>query len=200
MPPRSALPYATAFLFMLRNELTNLLPLSRKRTIVRDYHLRVGVVFVALFTVLVLAAGVLLLPTYVYLTGDVLGKEARLAAVKGTLASLDGLALSSRLAALSNDASVLLSFSNKSSASNVMRSVLGIPRSGIILSGFTYTPTGGSAASALVLSGTAATRDALRAYQLALQSAPFAKSVELPVSAYAKDANISFSITITLAP
>ncbi len=185
---------------MLRNELTNLLPVARKNKIVRDYHLRVGVVLVALFTVLVLAAGILLVPTYVYLTGDVLGKEARLTTMKETLASSDGLSLSSRLAALSNDAAILLSFSNKSSASSIVRSVLGVSRPGITLSGFTYTPAVGKTPSTLLLAGTATTRDTLRNYQLALQSAPFAQSVELPVSAYAKDANISFSLTITLTP
>jgi len=48
--------------------------------------------------------------------------------------------------------------------------------------------------------GIAATRDALRNYQIALQNAAFARAADLPVSAYAKDSNISFNITITLKP
>jgi hypothetical protein len=39
----------------------------------------------------------------------------------------------------------------------------------------------------------------LRSYQLALQGASFARAVDLPVSAYAKDADIAFTVTITLA-
>ena len=69
-----------------------------------------------------------------------------------------------------------------------------------MLSGFSYTPSSSSGSGTIALSGISATRDALRGYQLALQGAPFARSAALPVSAYAKDANIDFTITITLSP
>jgi len=52
----------------------------------------------------------------------------------------------------------------------------------------------------LSVSGTAANREALRTYQLALQGAPFTLTAALPVSAYAKDSDIAFTITITLSP
>jgi hypothetical protein len=82
-----------------------------------------------------------------------------------------------------------------------IQKVLGIPRPGITLSGFSYTPAvSASALTSIVISGTSATRDALRSYQLALQNAPFARSVTLPVSAYASDKDLTFSITLTLAP
>jgi hypothetical protein len=58
----------------------------------------------------------------------------------------------------------------------------------------------GKAPGTLSVSGIAVTRGALRAYQLALQSAPFAVAANLPVSAYAKDTDIAFTITVTLTP
>ena len=81
-----------------------------------------------------------------------------------------------------------------------MRAVLAISHPGITLSGFDYVPGAGKNPGTLAISGTAATRDTLRNYQTALQSAPFAVTANLPVSAYAKDTGIPFSITVTLAP
>lgn len=184
----------------MHSELTNLLPLSRQHLLAREYHFRLGVVAVSLFITLVLAAAVLLVPTYIFLTRDVQAKEVRLASIKSTLSSSDGVALSTRLAALSSDAERLTALSNNLSASGVLRLALAVSRPGVILSGLTYTPAIGKTSGTLILSGTAATRDSLRNYQLALQNASFAQLVELPVSAYAKDTNITFTITVTLTP
>lgn len=182
----------------MNSELTNLLPPSRQNLLAREYFFRLGVVAVSLCIVLVLAAAVLLVPTYVFLTGNAQAKEARLANIKSTLSSANEVALSARLKALSNDATALTLLSKKQTASTVMRAALAVSRPGITLSGFTYTSAGGK--NTLGLTGIASARDTLRNYQLALQSAPFARSADLPVSAYAKDTNIAFTITITLAP
>jgi len=155
---------------------------------------------VALFVALVLAAALLLLPTYVFLTGNAQAKEAHLITIKSTLSSADEVALSARLKALSNDAAALLLLSKRPSASAIIRSALAVSRPGIILTGYIYTPIAGKNSNTLALTGVASARDALRNYQLALQNSPFALSADLPVSAYAKDADIAFTITITLAP
>ncbi len=184
----------------MHNELTNLLPLERTRALSRDYMLRVGVIAALLVTILAGAAAVLLVPTYVFLTGSANAKKIHLAGIESTLFSADETALSSRLAALSSDAAALVALSNVLSVSSVAREMLFIARPGITLSDFSYTPAPGKVSGTLTLSGSAETRAALRNYQLALQEAPFATSAALPVSAYAKDADIAFTITIILAP
>jgi hypothetical protein len=70
---------------------------------------------------------------------------------------------------------------------------------GVTISSLVYSPMTVRRPAQLVLTGTALTRNALRSYQLALQGTPIARAVDLPVSAYAKDADITFTITITLA-
>lgn len=180
--------------------LTNLLPLERRNQLAREYRYRFGVVAVSLVILLLLAAAALLSPTYLFLMGSATAKEARLTGIQASLSSSDQVALSARLATLSSDAAALTALADAPSASAIIRAVLAISRAGITISGFTYTPISGTTPATLALSGTSATRDALRSYQLALQNAPFARSVDLPVSAYAKDANISFTITILLAP
>lgn len=184
----------------MNSELTNLLPPLRRSLLAREYFFRLGVVVVALFVALVLAAALLLVPTYVFLTGNAQAKEAHLITIKSTLSSADEVALSARLNALSNDAAALLLLSKRPSVSAIIRTALAVPRPGIILSGFVYTPTVDKNSNTLALTGIASARDVLRNYQLALQSSSFALSADLPVSAYAKDANIAFTITITLAP
>ena len=184
----------------MRSELTNLLPLERRRALRRNYFLRLGVVALLFASALTLAAAVLLLPTYVFLANSYRAKEARLANVESTLSSSDETALSARLAALSSDAATLVALGNAPSASAIIRAALATSRPGVTLSSISYTPATGTAPGTLALSGTAASRDALRSYQLALQGASFALSADLPVSAYAKDTNIAFTVTVTLVP
>ncbi|MHB1163354.1 MAG: hypothetical protein ACYCZZ_02425 [Minisyncoccota bacterium] len=184
----------------MSSELTNLLPSSRRKAISHEYFSRLGVVVVALVVVLVLAAGVLLVPTYVFLSESTSVKKAHLDAVQSTLTSSNEKELSARLTALSNEAADLVALAARPSASVIIRDALAVARPGVTLSGITYTPVVGKNPGTLALSGIATTRDALRNYQLALQSASFARAADLPVSAYAKDTNIIFMITVTLAP
>lgn len=181
--------------------LTNLLPRSRWHALLRDYHFRLGVVALSLCTTLVVVAAVFLLPTYIFLTGNVKTKEAHLADISAILSSSDEAALSARLATLTKETAMLSELEHVRSASNTIGLVLALPRPGVTLTSFVYVPAAApKKQGTLTLSGTATTRDALRSYQLALQSAPFARSAELPVSAYAKDANIAFSIVVTFTP
>jgi len=182
----------------MHNRFTNLLPPSRRHLLVREYYFRLGVVTIILAASLIGVAALLLMPTYVYLAGSAKEKETRLAHITASLASADEVAISARLTALANDAAALIALSKKPSVSASLRSVLGISRPGIALSGLTYTPEAKS--RTLLVTGTAATRDALRAYQIALEDMPGAISATLPVSVYAKDTDIGFTITITLAP
>lgn len=182
----------------MHNRLTNLVPPSRRHLLVREYYFRLGVVISILAIALIGVAALLLMPTYIYLAGSAKEKETRLAHITASLASSDEVALSARLSALASDAAALIALSKKPSASVAMRSVLEIPRPGIALSGLTYTPE--AKTRTLLVTGTAATRDALRAYQIALQGMPSVISATLPVSVYAKDADIGFTITVALLP
>ncbi len=184
----------------MHSELTNLLPFERQRILARDYYVRLGVVVVVFMIGITFAAGVLLVPTYVFLIGSSNAKEMRLANLKSTLASGDEAALSNRLTALSSDITTLTTLSNAPAASAIMRTLLSISRPGIKISSFVYAAAAEDAPGTVAISGTAATRDALRNYQLALQSTPSITSADLPISAFAKDSSIPFTITVTLAP
>mgnify|MGYP001581405480 FL=1 len=182
------------------NELTNLLPFERQHALSRDYVLRIAVVSTWLLTTITFVAALLLLPTYVLLAASSDAKEMRLANIKSTISSADEAAFAVRLTKLSNNVAILTTLANASSASAIVRTMLAVARPGITLSGLNYTPAALKSPDTLVLSGTAATRAALRNYQLALESVPFVRSAALPISAYAKETNITFTIAVTLAP
>lgn len=184
----------------MHNELTNLLPPERQRALSRIYLARLSVVGAVFIIALTLASTALLLPTYVFLNQSAEAKEKRLAAVNSALATSDEKVLSERLAALTRDAAILTALADNPSASESLRSVLSVPRPGIALSGLSYALERGTRFRSVSLSGVAATRDALRRYQLALEDAPSIAAASLPVSAYAKDADISFAVTVTFAP
>ncbi|MDD2657156.1 MAG: hypothetical protein PHD04_00640 [Candidatus Pacebacteria bacterium] len=184
----------------MTDDLTNLLPSERRAALSRDYLVRLSVVASVFVAVLVLVAIVLLIPTYVFLRESSRAKTERLATIEATFSSSDEASLSTRLTTLSQNAATLTALAEAPSASGIIRSVLAVARPGISLSSLAYTPRALSAPSTLAVSGVARTRDTLRTYQLALQRSPLARSADLPVSAYAKDSDITFTITITLAP
>ncbi len=184
----------------MMSDLTNLLPEERRRALDRGYLLRLGTVAILAVVLLFACAAALLVPTEVFLADAINTKNARLTVLNNSLDSADAAALSARLATLGNNVSAVSTLATVPHASSVMSEILAIVHPSIVLTGFTYVPPVKKAPATIAVSGTAATRDALRSYQLALQSAPFASAVDLPVSAYAQDANISFTMTVTLAP
>ena len=173
----------------------DLLPEDRRRRLRRSYILRVSTVAVILAIVLVVAAAALLVPTYLYLVSASDARSARLASIESTLSSADQTTLGKRLATLQADAGEIVSISTTPSASKVVREVLAVERPGIVLRSMSYAPAQGT----LALSGIAATRNDLRAYQLALSAANAFSTADLPVSSYAKDHDIPFAIAVTLA-
>ena len=179
---------------------TNLGPALRQRSFSREYLVRLATVATVLATALTLAAALLLLPTYVFLSASIGAKQTRLAAIQTALSSGDETALSNRLASLTSDTTALLALQNAPNASALMRNFLAVTRPGVTLAGITYTPATAGKPGTLAIVGTALTRDALRSFQLALSSAQFSRGADLPVSAYAKDSNIPFTITVILAP
>jgi len=189
----------------MNEQLTNLLPLERQKALRRNYRLRLLTVGVLLATVLVGATAVLLIPTYVFLAQNEAQKRVALENVEASSSSADVKQLSLRLVVISNNAKVLAALAHTTSVSTLVSSVLAVSRPGITLSGFVYSPataTKGTAkktSGTVDVSGTAATRDALHSYQLALQSMPSVAAATLPVSAYAQSSDIPFTITLLLA-
>lgn len=176
-------------------ELTNLLPQDRQAAARREYLIRVASVACGLLTLLALALGAMLVPTYLYLADRVALAESRLGELDAALASSGEGELSSRVASIKADVGRLDAIYASPSAAAAIRTVLLVPSEGVSLGGITFSAS--LAEGRMTVTGTAATREALRQYALALSSLPFAKSADLPLSAYAKESDIPFTITLT---
>jgi hypothetical protein len=181
----------------MHSKLTNLLPSDRMRSNRRAYFLRFGAVSFITLAILVVVHGILLFPSYVYLGGQVTSKQIELKTLSSAAPVSQSQAVK-QLAALRTDAQYLSSVGNAPTVSSAIRLLLSLPHLGIQLSGFSYTPdpTAG-AARHMIIHGTAITREALRSYDQTLQAAPWIKNADLPISAYAKETNIDFTIDLT---
>lgn len=183
----------------MQTELTNLLPPERVQSLQRDYLYRVGTLACVLLAGLLVAHGVMLVPAHAYMRDQQEAQEKRLAELSSQRASLGFEDVSARVNALSARASALASLGATPSASDTIRAVLGFPRPGISLLAFTFTPPSGDQKGSMTLRGTAKTRESLRAFDAALGKLPFVDSTDLPLSAYAKESDIPFSIMLTLS-
>ena len=159
------------------------------------YFLRLAVVSIALLASIVLIHSVLLLPSYLYADSQVRDREAELALRSAKLAGSGEQEIDARVMKLSGDASYLAGLGAVPKASSAVSAVLSLPRAGIRLTGFSFAPEGEGAV--MMVSGIADTREALRRYEEALANEPYITSASLPISAYAKESAIDFTVTLT---
>ena len=189
------------------DELTNLLPVSNRNAFRREYFMRLATVGVFLLAFIVIAQGVFLLPSYLYEHEVVGERTSELKRLSTNLATTQEQQVQIQIKALQAESTYLLNLQNTPTASTALRAVLAVPHSGISLTGFTFsnvdpsnvTPT---ATKTMQISGIASTREDLSNYDSALSALPFVTNANLPISDYAKDTAIPFTITLTgsLAP
>jgi Tfp pilus assembly protein PilN len=151
-------------------------------------------------TLLIVIHGILLVPTYTYLEEQVQSRTQQLATLTSqSTASNEGSSVK-KLAALQANAAYLDRFASTPSASAVIQLILSVPHPGISLIGFTYTPASSSGTATTrtaTIQGIATSRDTLRSYDLALQSMAGITTADLPISAYAQESDINFTINLS---
>ena len=181
----------------MATELTNLVPAANTKSFRRLYFVRLGTIVVFMFAVVVGIQVVLLVPSYIYERESLNTASARLAQVSAAAASGQGAQVQSQLKALQGEAAYLQALDTTPTASAAITAILQVPRPGITLGSFTFTPPNNGALGSLQIAGVASTRETLRSYDAALSSLSFIKSADLPISDYAKESNISFTIALT---
>lgn len=179
----------------MMSDLTNLLPADRLRALRQIYFLRLAVVSLVLGAGVIVVHGVLLMPSYLYLDSQVQERTATLATIEAQLERSEEKQVSARIASLTTDATYLARLAELPKASAAVSAITKLSRPGIQLTGFSFAPTEGGAT--MTASGVATTREALRAYERVLSEQTYISSVTLPISAYAKDSDIPFTITLT---
>ncbi|MBU6323482.1 MAG: hypothetical protein KGI41_02055 [Patescibacteria group bacterium] len=179
------------------SELMNLVPRDAKDAFRRDYFTRLGTLAGFVLALAVVIHGVLLSPAYIFLETQIAGRQTELARISASLNTAEEKQVDARLSMLEQDTAYLAQLGSSPKASVALAGILGISRPGIRLTGFTYGKPDASGNGQMTVTGISDTRETLRAFVLALQAAPFIATADLPVSAYAQDKNIQFSIAIT---
>jgi len=183
-------------------KLIRLLPGERRRAFQNDYFFRLGTITALMLSLLVVIHGVLLAPAYFNLQQSKALEQGRLDAIAERLASSGDQEIVGRLSMLGSETEHLAKIGSTPSAVASVRSILTLPRSGVSLTGFSFTPPAGKAVGQMKVTGTATSRDSLRRYQSTLATLPGVSGADLPISAYAKESDIPFTITLsgTFAP
>ncbi|MBA3789190.1 hypothetical protein H0X32_02220 [Patescibacteria group bacterium] len=177
-------------------ELTNLLPRSSLRALRRRYFVRVATVGVILVILLMIIHGALLVPSYLYAQQEVRLESADLQNISKTLTTSEEQQAQARLTTLQSKASYLLNLRTAPTASAAIRAVLAVPHGGVTLTGFTFTPPTKAVKGSMQVSGIASTRDTLRSYSQSLGALPGITTADLPISVYANENAIPFTITL----
>jgi hypothetical protein len=179
-------------------EMTNLLSPNRIRAFRRRYFARLLVLAITMLIFLTGAHALMLVPTHELLTAQIDQHKSALERIASANDRATEAEFTKKLALLTKGATRVQALSKSRSSVGTLETILAVPRGRITLSNLSFTAGGEKKPPTLSLVGVAATRDDLRQYQIALQSTAVVAIAELPVSLYAKETDIAFTITVTL--
>jgi len=145
----------------------------------RDYFLRLATVAVLGLALVIIICAALLVPTHLLLSKQIKTKKSEPNAFEEKM-------------------SYIHSFDHATTASATLRTVLATAHPGVHIKGITLSVPTDAVSDTMTLSGAADSRDALRTYYLTLQAVPAVLSINVPVSTYAKESNLPFTITLEM--
>ncbi len=182
----------------MSHDVINFLPEDKVQAFKRMYGARV-LSATALALVFVAAAHVALLaPAYVYIHETYTSAQMQLAALQNTDQKGESNDIVERVAAAEKNAQTLEAFLDTPQASTFIQALLKLPAVGISLGEISVDIAQTTANTlSMRVSGVADTREALRTYHLAVSGLPFVVQADMPLSVYARENEIPFSIVIT---
>ncbi|HEY0220681.1 MAG TPA: hypothetical protein VGC58_00465 [Candidatus Paceibacterota bacterium] len=176
----------------------NLLPDSFKEDLTREYHLRRFIIVLFFVIFIQISFFILMLPSWV--TSLSKEKEVTLRVEKMNesplISSLN--MIKPTIKALNSEIILMDRYLDYPEAMPFFSTVLSKKETSIKINQFSYTAIGSSTAT-ISLQGFSATRDSLVEFKKSLDDLKIFKSVDLPISNYAKDRDINFSMTINIA-
>lgn len=175
---------------------TNLLPSDRARALRTAYFLRLATVACIVLTGVILIHGALLVPSYLYAWQQEKERAALLGILETSLSGSEEREVEARIDTLAADAAYLARLGEFPKASATVAAVIALERPGIRLTGFSFARDAAGAAS-LGVSGIATSRESLRHFEEVVAAQPFVTSAVLPISAYARERDIDFTIVLS---
>lgn len=178
--------------------MANLLPLTEKKNIRREYRARIGIVFLLLLSTLIIIATISLIPLYIsssYKLNDIL---AQIEDEKQNSFREDD---KQDPIKITQDANAkLLVLRKKDSilplSSELTTIIVGYKPSDVKIDAILYDR--GLSDGKITLNGIARNRETLLSFLKSLERESMFKKVNLPISSFVKETDIKFSIRITI--
>lgn len=177
----------------------NLLPENLKDEIRKEYKLRRLTVILVFVLAVQASFLIFLFPTWlisVYKEKEIVSQSEQMAKF---LADSNVAPATNVIKSLNSKLNVINSALEYPAFVPLMDTVIGQKTKSITLKQFSYTSKD-SASAELSIGGTSATRESLVAFVKSLEDTKAFKKVDLPISNLAKDKDIVFTITLTIAP
>jgi hypothetical protein len=174
----------------------NLIPPAARKSVIREYWLRVAAIWMFLIGTGLLLVSVLLLPTYMQILIQMGGITKTTDDTTARVASYDGLV--AELALANTRAGVLTSNSTAEPLSVYIENIEAVSGSAVTINSYAYEMLATGEAK-ITLAGIAARRGDLASFRDTLSTDPQYRTVELPISNLIKERDLLFSIELTLA-
>ncbi len=174
----------------------NLIPPAARKSIIREYWLRVMAVWMFLFGTGFLIVSTLLLPTYVQILIQKGGITENHVDTSDRMATYDGLMQELLAAGLLAD--ILTGNASSTLVSHYIENIERESGSAVTINAYTYLVQS-SGDAIITIAGIADSRQALAAFRDALSSDSQYYKVELPISNLIKERDLLFSMKLYLA-
>lgn len=167
----------------------------------REYYMRLGIVSVVFAIIIVLIAGIFLIPSYITASLDEQIKRAELVALTTSRdPELDK--ISGSIQSINKKLSVFKEpYVQTSFSESILMKILELDRKGVVLQEFFYavveTPKEGTVKN-FSLRGNALSREELLMFIDELEKTGLFQKVDVPISNLLKDDNISFNLDLKL--
>jgi hypothetical protein len=174
----------------------NLIPPAARKSVVREYWIRVVSVWLLLFGTGCFIVTVLLLPTFMIVHGHIKNLDGQVSVATEKTASYTVSA--TELTKANTDALLLMGAASTSPFSLYLKLVESLTGTSITLNSVRYTSDSGVGGK-MTVTGMATTRQTLASFRDALEADPVFMTVVLPISSLTKATDVLFSMDITLA-
>lgn len=173
----------------------NLVPSAGLQAIKKEYWLRVVSVWLLLLGSICIVGIVLLLPSYIRLTMQINDVNAASNTLNESATSFDVSA--AQLVEANNQAQLLVQGTDAAAYTEYIAAAESVADQGIAIDSFVLSAA--STATNFTLTGEAATRQDLESFRDALEVLPVFLAVQLPISNFITDRDITFSMNISIA-
>lgn len=175
----------------------NLIPPQGKKALKWEYILRIGSVYAIMFSGVFLATTALMVPTYVYVSSQLKATEGRMEA--GEKANAEYLSAEKEVKDANAIIAQLTGKTEQARVSALVEEVVRVAPQGVRFKTFSMESKNG-AFTELTVQGSASSRATLLALKQSLESSSVFETATIPIGDLARDADLPFTVTVTLAP